>query len=305
MEGQIKKVLVTGSNGLLGQKLISKLSARTGMQIIATDLGDNLNPSIEDYEYIDLDLTQTTRLENTFKRIKPDAVIHAAAMTHVDQCELNPEACHKVNVEATETLARLCSDFGAFLIFVSTDFIFDGTAGPYKEEDQPNPLSVYGHAKWDAEKIVQSMTTPWAIVRTVLLYGFVPGLGRTNIVLWVKKSLEDGNKIKVVNDQERSPTLAEDLADGIIAVLMRKREGTYHISGSEQMKIIDIARTVAKHWNLDESLIEETTSDVIAQPAKRPPVTGFIILRAQTELGYKPHTLKAGLEVLDKQLKGV
>lgn len=298
-----KKVLVTGSNGLLGQKLIQKLITRTGLEVVATDLGDNLNPFQEGYEYIDLDLTQSTRVENVFRRLGVQAVIHAAAMTHVDQCEQNPEGCHKVNVEATATLSRLCAETGAFLLFVSTDFIFDGKSGPYKEDDIPNPISVYGKSKLEAEKIVQSVSSPWAIVRTVLLYGHVPGLARTNIVLWVKQSLEEGKKIKVVNDQERSPTLAEDLADGIISVIMREKKGIFHISGAEQMKIIDIAKAVAEYWNLDASLIEETDSVTIAQPANRPPITGFIILRAQTELGYKPHSLRAGLEVLDRQLK--
>ncbi len=300
-----KTVLVTGSNGLLGQKIIQKLIARTGVTLIACDLGDNLNPMQEGYEYLELDLTQNTRVENVFRRIKPSAVIHAAAMTHVDQCEQNLDACHKINVEATETLSKLCEEFGAFMIFVSTDFIFDGKSGPYKEEDIPNPISVYGKSKLDAETIVRNLKTPWAIVRTVLLYGHVPGLSRTNIVLWVKKSLEEGKKIQVVNDQERSPTLAEDLADGIISLLMREKQGVYHISGAEQMRIIDIARTVADYWKLDASLIEETDSITIAQPANRPPITGFIILRAQTELGYKPHSLKAGLEVLDRQLKEI
>lgn len=301
----VKTILVTGSNGLLGQKLIQKLASRSGLEILAAGRGENQNPEREGYEYIDLDLTHATRVEAVFRQHKPDVVIHSAAMTHVDQCEQNQDECRKANVESTATLSRLCKETKAFLIFVSTDFIFDGTAGPYREEDKPNPLSFYGQSKLDAEEIVKSGEGihPWAIVRTVLLYGFVPGMKRTNIVLWVKKSLEEGQKIKVVNDQQRTPTLAEDLADGIISVVMREKQGIFHISGSEQMRIIDIARKVAEYWNLDQSLIEESTSDIIAQPAKRPPVTGFIILRAQTELGYKPHTLKAGLELLDRQLK--
>lgn len=298
-----KTILVTGSNGLLGQKLVQKLVGRNGLTLYATDLGDNLNPEQDGYEYLDLDLTQASRVENVFRRIQPDVVIHGAAMTHVDQCETNVEGCQKINVEATATLARLCEGAQAFLIFVSTDFIFDGTAGPYREDDEPNPISVYGHSKLNAEKIVRELNSPWAIVRTVLLYGYVPGLSRTNIVLWVKKSLEEGKTIQVVNDQQRTPTLAEDLADGIISVMMRERQGIFHISGAEQMRIIDIARTVADFWKLDESLIQETDSVTIGQPANRPPITGFIILRAQTELGYKPHSLRAGLEVVDRQLK--
>jgi len=299
----MKKILVTGSNGLLGQKLVNKLNERPGIDLIATGRGDNQNSTLEGYTYIDLDLIHSPKLETCIRDLKPDVIIHSAAMTNVDACEQNPELCHKVNVESTAVISKICQELNIFMIFVSTDFIFDGTEGPYREEDKPNPLSVYGHSKLEAEKIVQASSHPWAIIRTVLLYGFVPGMSRTNIVLWVKKSLEEGKNIRVVNDQVRSPTLAEDLADGIISVLMREKQGVFHISGAEQMRIIDIAREVADYWKLDTTLIEETTSDVIAQPAKRPPITGFIILRAQTELGYKPHSLKAGFELLDRQLK--
>jgi dTDP-4-dehydrorhamnose reductase len=299
----MKKILLTGANGLLGQKIIQKLIDRAGIELYATGRGENINAVSSGYTYLDLDLTDFPKLEIAVRKIKPDIIIHGAAMTNVDACELDPAACNVVNVEVTQRLSALCEEWNGFLIFVSTDFIFDGTAGPYTETDTPNPLSHYGHSKWNAEKSVQAAAHPWAIVRTVLLYGYVEGLSRTNIVLWVKKSLEQGLKIRVVNDQVRTPTLAEDLADGIISIAMREKTGIFHISGAEQMRIIDIAKQVAAFWKLDASLIEETTSDVIAQPAKRPPVTGFIILRAQTELGYKPHNFKAGLELLDRQLK--
>ncbi|NDA63780.1 MAG: SDR family oxidoreductase [Chitinophagia bacterium] len=297
------KILLTGANGLLGQKIVSRLSDRPNIEFLATDLGDNLNPWSDTYLYVSLDLTHTSAVEKVVRDFKPEVIIHGAAMTQVDVCEQQPEVCRKVNVEATATLCRLCEELKARMIFVSTDFIFDGTEGPYKEEDVPNPLSIYGHSKWEAEKVVQATPISWAIVRTVLLYGTVPGLARTNIVLWVKSSLEQKKPIKVVNDQERTPTLAEDLADGILLIVMKNRQGIFHISGAESFRIIDLAREVAQFWKLDTSLIEETDSSVIAQPAKRPPRTGFIILRAQTELGYKPHSLRSGLELVDRQLK--
>jgi len=299
----MKKLLLTGANGLLGQKLIQKLVERAGIELYATGRGDNLNAQPSGYTYLDLDLTDFPKLESAIRKIKPDIIIHGAAMTNVDACELDPVACNLVNVEVTQRLSALCEEWNGFFIFVSTDFIFDGTSGPYVETDTPKPISHYGHSKWNAEKLVEAAGHPWAIVRTVLLYGYVSGLSRSNIVLWVKKSLEQGQKIRVVNDQVRTPTLAEDLADGIISIAMREKTGIFHISGAEQMRIIDIARQVAEFWKLDASLIEESTSDVIAQPAKRPPVTGFIILRAQTELGYKPHSFRSGLELLDRQLR--
>ena len=152
----------------------------------------------------------------------PDVVIHTAAMTNVDQCETEREGCRKLNVDAVEYIIKACEHTGAYLLHLSTDFIFDGEAGPYDENGIPNPVSLYGESKLAAEKLLFDSNIKYGIARTVLVYGTAHDMSRSNIILWVKRSLEAGKDIKVVDDQLRSPTLAEDLAIG--CYLMAQKE---------------------------------------------------------------------------------
>jgi dTDP-4-dehydrorhamnose reductase len=297
-----RTVLVTGCNGLLGQKIVNLLAGRQAINLIGAGLGYNRNPETKGYTYISADITVPKAMRQIFEEYMPTEVIHTAAMTNVDACEKDPETCQKINVDAVQTLCGLCKDFGAKLIHVSTDFIFDGKNGPYAEDAQPNPLSVYGKAKWEAEKIIMASNITYAIARTILLYGVVRGQSRSNIVLWVLQNLKEGKKINVVSDQIRSPTLAEDLADGLVSILLKEKTGIYHLSGAEIMSILDLAYSVADFFDLDKSLITPTLTSSLGQPAPRPPRTGFIILKAALELGYNPHSLNAGLSLLKRQL---
>ena len=191
--------------------------------------------------------------------------------------------------------------WGTHLVHLSTDFVFDGQSGPYTEEDVPNPLSVYGHSKADAEQIVSQYAGPWSIVRTVLVYGLAADMSRTNIVLWVKKSLEEGRVIRIVSDQFRTPTLAEDLAEGCCQLALRKAIGIYNISGGEYMSVLEMARRIARYFHLDEKLIEPTTTTALGQPASRPLLSGFLIDKARRDLDYTPHTLEEGIAMILKQ----
>lgn len=297
-----KTIFVTGSNGLLGQKLVDKLANRTAVQLVATSRGPNRNPRVEGYAYEPLDILDEERMRDLFEVYQPSELINCAAMTHVDRCEEDPEQCEALNVTALEIMIRVCRDFGTKIIHVSTDFIFDGEAGPYQEKDKPNPLSVYGHSKLKGERLVLESGLPYAIARTMLVYGVVADMSRSNIVLWAKKALSDNQNINVVNDQFRSPTLAEDLAEGVIQLAMRERTGIYHLSGPEVLSIVEMVQQVAEHWGLEKDLITEVSSATLNQAAKRPPRTGFVILKAQTELGYKPRSFRDGLAVVERQL---
>lgn len=270
---------------------------------MAISRGINRHPLRFGYTYRAADITSTEEMEAVFREFEPTDVIHTAAMTQVDACEDNQEACDAINVHAVSSLCRLCEEYGSRLIHLSTDFIFDGTAGPYREEDAPNPLSYYGLSKLKAEEIIQKSKVSYAILRTILLYGITPAMSRSNIVLWVKSSLEAGKQIRVVNDQVRSPTLAEDLAIACVSAVMKEAKGIYHVSGGEIMPVIEIAKRVADFWKLDKSLISEIDSASLNQRAKRPPVTGFILLKSQTELAYKPHSFEQGLAVLNRQMQ--
>lgn len=294
-------ILVTGANGLLGQKLTLLLDGDPAIHVLATAKG-KLTAPLKRGTYYPLDVTDQEAVHQLIRSTKPQVVIHTAAMTQVDQCEKDRDQCWTSNVAAVEILVRACEENNTHLIHLSTDFIFDGTYGPLDESAKPNPLSHYGKSKLAAEEIVKQGNLPWTIIRTVLVYGVTKDQSRSNIVLWVKKSLEERKTIRVVNDQWRTPTLAEDLAVGCLLVAKKKAIGIFHISGSEMMTPHDIAIQTATFFGLDRSLIQKTDSTEFKQPAARPPKTGFIIDKARRELGYKPHTFAEGLAVLAQQL---
>lgn len=297
------KVLITGSNGLLGQKLVKFYQNQPEIELIATARGENRNFSKTGYQYEEMEITDKKQILSVFDKVQPDALIHGAAMTQVDICEKEQEKCTDININSVKYLMEACEKHNTHFVFLSTDFVFDGEAGPYKEDDQPNPVSFYGNSKWEAEKLLQTSNLKSAIIRTMLVYGIVPDMSRSNIILWVKKNLEEQKNIKLVNDQWRMPTLAEDLAKGCALVVEKEAEGIFHISGKDTLTPYEIAIETADFFNLDKSLMEEVDGSVFSQPAKRPPRTGFILDKAKNELGYEPVSFKEGLAILAEQLK--
>lgn len=297
------RILITGSNGLLGQKLVSALRHDPAVELIATSRGTDRTPQPLGGQYRPLDITVAAEVDALYDAFKPEVVIHTAAMTNVDACELDPVACKLQNVTATGYLVRAAERHDSHFIHLSTDFIFDGLNGPYREEDTPAPLSIYGHSKLDAERIVtDSRLSKWAIARTIIVYGIAEGLSRSNVVLWAKAALEKGQPIQVVDDQWRMPTLAEDLADGCIRIAKQGATGIYHLSGPDGMSILELVNRVGAFFGLDTSVVSPVKSDTLAQPAKRPPKTGFVLDKARHVLGYAPHGFEAGLAVLRDQL---
>jgi dTDP-4-dehydrorhamnose reductase len=226
-------------------------------------------------------------------------------MTNVDACESDKEGCLQNNVHAVQYIVDACNKFGAHLVHVSTDFIFDGLNGPYTEEAEPNPVSYYGWSKAEAEKIVKETSNSWAILRTILVYGVADHMSRSNVVLWAKSALEKGNPINVVDDQYRMPTLAEDLAEGCLLAATQKANGVFNISGPDYMNIFELVSRVADHFGLDKSIVQRTDSTGLNQPAKRPPRTGFDLTKSRAVLGYNPHSFEEGLDILEEQLKAI
>lgn len=299
----MKKILVTGSNGLLGQKLTDLCTADNDIELIATSVGANRNPQLSGYIYEEFDIRDEGRLVELVERYRPDAIINTAAMTNVDTCESERELCQALNVNAVSILISVCEKYDIHLIHVSTDFIFDGEDGPYLEDAEPNPLSFYGLTKLQAENLLKSSSTRWAILRTIIVYGIVSDMSRSNIVLWAKGALEKGEPINVVNDQWRMPTLAEDLALGCILAAKKEAEGVFNVSGKDMMSILEIVERVADYYNLDKSLIKPISAESLNQTAKRPRRTGFVLDKAIQELGYQPRSFEEGIGVLDMQLK--
>jgi len=293
------KILITGSNGLLGQHLVKMLIEHTAYEVVATGKGNCRLPFKPTalYNYYPLDITDGVAVQTFIKLHKPDVVVHAAAMTQPDPCELNPIDCWEVNVTATRFLIDAAEEVKAFFIFLSTDFVFDGLNGPYTETDIPGPVNYYGSSKLAAEKsVMESSLLQWAIVRTVLVYGNILVGNRSNVISWVKENLEQEKPIKVVGDQWRTPTYVEDLAKGILLVIQKKETGIYHISGEEGLSPYDMAVATADYLHLDKSLMTKVDASIFTQPAPRPLKTGFIIEKAKKILEYQPLTFKEALK---------
>ena len=292
------KLLITGSNGLLGQKIVDLCLAKQ-IEFLATSSGANRNSKCPAHAYEALDITDEQNIQTVLKGYAPTHVIHTAAMTNVDQCELNPEACDLVNRQAVLMLAKYCHLYQIHFQLLSTDFVFDGLAGPYTESDQPNPLSVYARSKVEGENIVQQLEgLSYSIVRTIIVYGKGEQLSRSNLILWAKEALEKGNPLQIVDDQFRAPTWADDLAWACVRICELNQQGIFHIAGPETLSIYQIVERVAAFYGLPMQQVSKLSSSTLQQPAKRPPHTGFILDKARTVLGYNPHTLEATFALL-------
>jgi len=296
------KILITGANGLLGQKLIALLRTKDGVEVIATSRGSCRINGLSEAAYHQLDVTDKAAVNKVFDDLKPDVVIHTAAMTQVDDCELNQPECRLLNIDAVSNVVTGCKSVKAHLVHLSTDFIFDGSEGPLTEEATANPINFYGETKQKAEQLIINSGISWSIARTILVYGIVPGLSRSNIILWVKESLENNKTINVVDDQWRTPTLAEDLAQGCWLIAKNMVTGVFNISGKDMLTPYDMAMLVANYFELNHKLISRANSSTFSQPAKRPPKTGFVIDKAINNLGYQPHSFAQGIEIIAGQL---
>lgn len=291
------KILVTGANGLLGQHLVKQLLEK-GYTVIATGRGEariNFEGRGGHYTYLPMDIADANSVETVMSAVKPDVMVHAAAMTQVDVCERDPELCERINVTGTAQVLVDAEQYCQQFIYISTDFVFDGETGNYKEEDDLKPISYYGFTKMQAEAITETSAIPWAIVRTCLVYGNTLQGTRSNIITWVKESLEQGKPIKVVADQWRTPTYVGDLAKGIVLIIEKQASGIFHISGKDLLTPYAMAVQTADLFQLDNSKIEQVDASTFTQPGKRPPKTGFVIEKARAVLGYEPVSFAEGL----------
>jgi len=299
------KILITGSNGLLGQKLLHKLRKDSSVRLIATSKGENRVSKKEGYTYFDLDVTNNAKVTKLIASEKPQVVINTAAMTNVDLCEDEKKACDALNVDAVRYLADACEKIDAHLIQISTDFIFDGEDGPYSEEDEPNPLSYYGLSKLKSEQLLQAHSVKWTVLRTIIVFGVGEKLSKGNIVLWAKGALEKGDPLNIIDDQFRAPTLAEDLADICILAAKKKALGIFNASGKDIMSIYEIVVRIAKHYGHSTENLNKISTATLKQKAGRPPRTGFILDKSINELGYNPHSFEECLTIIDQQLKTI
>jgi len=299
----LKRIVITGSNGLLGQKLVKLYLSKSSYEIHALSRGENRLHNKEGYTYYNIDLLDKVELLQTLNQIEPSVIIHTAAMTNVDACEQQQDQCDLMNIDVVANILDYCKESDVYLVHLSTDFIFDGTKGDvYNEDDIAHPVNHYGLSKLKSEIMIQEAKIDAAILRTILVYGLVDQNERSNIVLWVKSSLENHKDIHVVTDQLRMPTYAEDLAEACWLAVEARAKGVFNVSSNELMSIYDIALSIADAFGLDKKWIHPVVTNELNLPAKRPLSTGFDLNKSIIKINLPSYSFTERLQVFKSQL---
>jgi len=297
----MRRILICGSNGLLGQKLALMLSSQTDYEVLNTSIERSFVFDSRLFDYTQLDIAKKGDVKSLISSFHPTVILNAAAATNVDWCEVNREEAWKINVVGIENLVEAARKVGARLVHISTDYVFDGSHGPYSEDDKPNPISYYGKSKLASENAVRSGAIPYTILRSMILYGSGIGL-KDSFPVWVIKSLRAGQRIRCVDDQIGNPTHVSDLAFTVTKSFELNRDGIYHVCGKDRVSRYDFALQIAETFNLDRSLVLRIRTGDLKQEAPRPLSSGLITLKAQTELGLNPMSIEQGLALLKREI---
>jgi dTDP-4-dehydrorhamnose reductase len=293
-----KRILVIGANGMLGQCVIKFYSKQANIELLGSSMEPG--PVYKDIEYICCDLSKRENVKKIIYDFYPDLVINTAAYTNVDKSEVEREAAWKANVKGVEYMAEACRVVDAHLVHISSDYVFDGTKGPYNETAVPNPLGYYGRTKLASENALKISGSIYTILRTNVLYGIAES--RPDFVRWLVNTVRKGDKVRIVTDQINNPTFLDDLVQGISKVVEYKKQGLYNIGGKEFLSRYDFSLIIADYFDLDKNLIIPIETSELNQPAPRPLKSGLIILKAETELGYKPLSIIESLAMMKKEL---
>jgi dTDP-4-dehydrorhamnose reductase len=291
------RVWVTGCNGLLGQKLLETIPG--GFHCVGIDLQERAILA-DRCEYVRLDLGDRNEIKDLALGDKPDWIINAAAYTHVDAAETERDACWQANVIGTENVAYAARKAHARVLHVSTDYIFDGTDGPYKEDDKPNPIGFYGRSKLASENALIISEIDYIVVRLMVLYGLTVDR-KSNFVVWLLDQLVQNNPVRIVDDQYGNTTLADELAEAMWVCVQRQARGVYHIAGPEIINRYQFAQMIADQFEMNKDLISPLSTKELAQPAPRPLKSGLIVDKARNELGIQLSTTETALSRLKKQ----
>jgi dTDP-4-dehydrorhamnose reductase len=294
-----KRILVFGANGMLGQRLVEFYSRQQGLQLLSCSVEDA--PVLSGQEYRQIDITRRDDVKDLMYDFYPDVIINAAAYTNVDLSEKEKELAWKTNVKGVEYITEVSRVIDSHIVHISTDYIFNGKNGPYSEKDKPSPLGYYARTKLASENVLRISGTYFTILRTNVLYGIARN-SRPDFVRWVVNSVRGGKQIKIVTDQINNPTFIDDLIQAISKVIEYKKYGVYNIGGKEFLSRYDFTMKIADFFHLDKKLILPITTDELNQAAARPLKSGLIILKAETELGYKPHSIEESLAKMKREL---
>jgi dTDP-4-dehydrorhamnose reductase len=292
-----KKILVTGGSGLLGSKV-----AKAGLEKFEVIATYSKNPVQADYRLVPLDITRKAEVFKFIGDEGPDYVVHTAAMTDVDRCEDDRAEAMKINAGGTANVAEACREAGAKMVYISTDAVFDGRRGSYKEDDRTDPINYYGMTKLEGEKAVEKSGAEYIIARVSVLYGWNVK-NRLNYVTWLLQELKAGRHVKVVTDQWNSPTFADNCARILLGLLENDKSGIYHASGSERMSRFEFAVKVAEIFGFGPDLMMPVKSGELKLKAKRPFDSSLNVDKITGDLGTKPSGVEESLRQMKKQYK--
>ena len=286
---------MTGSAGLIGQQLVKDLSE-------SNQVFSSYNESIPEFgEPIRMDLRDQTEISRVFNEKKPDIVIHLGAMTDVDHCERDKSSATEINAKSTEIIAKECSNQNSFLVYLSTDYVFDGSSGMYKETDTTNPIGHYGKSKLDGERSVENFSSEYCIARTSTPFGLQSK--KKSFPTWIIENLEQKNQINVLTDQITSPTYIPNLSQMLIEIAERKITGILHVSGASKMSRYDMACMIADKLDYDQSLLNPAIMSQMNWDAERPKNSSFDVSKAASILHQKPQTIEESIELFTNTIK--
>jgi dTDP-4-dehydrorhamnose reductase len=291
------KLFITGASGLYGSKLAEMATGRnyTVYSGYSRDQPVYGTP-------VQFDVSDRNQVKEAFKEVNPEVVVHAAALTDVDKCEINKELAWKINVEGTRNIAEVAKTSCTFLIYISTDYVFNGETGRYRETDTPDPINYYGFTKLKAEELIEDLVDEYCIARGSVIYGSTPAAGKVNFALWVLDKLKRSEQAKIVTDQWTSPTLNTNMAGMTLEIIERKLTGIFHLSGATRISRYDFAKQIAESFNLNSNLISPTTSAEFSWAAKRPKDSSLDTAKAQQTLKNKPLQITQALETMKQEL---
>jgi dTDP-4-dehydrorhamnose reductase len=292
------RILIFGSNGMLGQRL-TKYFLSQNVELLTSSFEQS--SYFNSVDYVQCDITDRNKTKKLILDFCPDYIINAAAYTNVDKSESDRETAWKVNVKAVEYMSEASRILDAHIIHISTDYIFNGENGPYLETAIPNPIGYYGRTKLASENVLKLFAVKNTIIRTNVLYG-PTHFGRPDFVKWVIDSLKNKNQIRIVTDQINNPTFIDDLVQSIVKIIELKKEGIYNIGGMNFISRYDFTLMIADFFDLDKSLIQPILTKDLNQPARRPLKSGLITIKAQSELGYRPHSIEESFAIIKSEL---
>jgi len=290
------RVLVTGVTGFIGSYICQELDNYRDVELVGCVRGDKRLNSLY-AKRIKVDFL-TDGFENVIAQAKPDVIVHSAAISRVDYCEENRQEAWKVNVEATEKIAKTASKIGARMVFLSSDFVFSGQNQFETEESATNPVSFYGETKVAAEQKVVENCANHLIIRPVLVYGIPLQQGAYNIVTMIAKNSKEGKPLRIVSDQYRTPVFVLDLAKFIVKTVFSTETGVFHAGGVDFVSVYEFAVKIAETFGLDKGLIIPVSSAELSQVGTRPPITRFSSQKAREVFGYNPRSIDSALALL-------